>query len=836
MKKIISSILLCLWILHSHAQPAAVESKSYTLASLKIQGAHSTHPDQIRNISGLEEGQQISVPGYHISQAIKRVYRSELYEEVHIEKDTVIGGSVYLTLEVKERPRISGIQITGIKKQQAEDLQEKIDVISGSLYSPSKLNKAKRIIRNFLIEKGYYHAEITFTEKPDPILKSAITLDIAVKKGSKTKIEKIVLRGNESFTNAQLKKTLKSLPQMTALRFWKKSKFSDQALDIAKKEIAAFYRNEGFRDIKITKASVKTNEAGNISLFIDLEEGNKFYHRNIQFVGNYTYSDSVLKEVLGIKPGDTFSDAYLQERLYGGMKFPGLSSLYLDNGYLFFNVDPVETGIRNDSIDLEIRVREGSPTTIGKISIHGNTKTSDEVILRMLRTQPGNIFRRADLMRSQRELMAMNYFDPATMDIVPTPNAETGTVDLAYKLTEKPSDKIQLSGGWSPRSEDSEGNITGGGLVGTLQLTLNNFSTKRLFNKKSWNPIPGGDGQQLNLAFQSTGRRSSNFSINFLEPWMGGKRPNSLGFGLNYYTFESAVTGDDGSTTLFSTNSFAGSIDFGTRLKFPDDYTQSRSTLAYRYYNILNPGTYYPEFAGEEQAFIHSITFKQTFTRNSLDHPTFPSSGSFNEISGEFTPPYSLVGKEQDYENMGAAEKYKFLEYYKLQLKSQWFINPIGKLVLQGRLDAGYLGAYNSKLGVSPFERFVMGGAGIMNASNGGIRGIDPIPLRGYKLQVFDNDGSYYTFYNRLSFEVRHPINLSPDIPIWVLGFAEAGNASEGISSYKFSDIKKSAGLGLRLQVPMIGLIGLDWGYGFDKDPEGVISGSQLHLIFGREF
>lgn len=806
------------------------------LKSLRIKGAHATHPDQIKSISGLEEGQQITVPGYQISQAIKRIYRSDLYEEVQIQKDSISGNSIELSILVKERPRVTEVQILGVKKQQVEDLQEKMGVITGSLYSPAKAVKAQRIIRNYLIEKGYYNAEIRFEEKPDAILSAGIVLNIQVKKGAKTKIEKIVLNGNTSFTNTELKKTLKSLPQKTAVKFWKKSKFSDKALDEAKAALLAFYRNEGYRDIKITEARVKVNNSGNIVLYMDLEEGNRFYHRNIRFVGNYSYSDSILKEVLGIKTGDIYSDALLQERLYGGIKHPGLSSLYLDNGYLFFNINPIETGMRNDSIDLEIRLREGSPTTIGRITFTGNTKTSDEVIIRNLRTQPGNIFRRADLMRSQRELMALNYFDPATMDIVPTPNPETGTVDLEYKLTEKPSDKIQLSGGWSPRSTDDAGNITGGGLVGTLQLTLNNFSTKRLFNKKSWQPIPGGDGQQLNLALQSTGRRSNNFSINFLEPWMGGKKPNSLGFGLNYYKFENEVIGDDGTVDLFSTQSFAASVDFGTRLRFPDDYTQSRSSLSYRYYDIVNPGTYYPEFSGEEQAFIHAVTFKQTFSRNSLDHPMFPSSGSLNELSGEFTPPYSLFGQEKDYDNMGAAEKYKFLEYYKLMLKSQWYFNPTGKLVLQARLDAGYLGAYTSSLGVSPFERFTMGGAGIMNASNGGIRGIDPIPLRGYKLQVFDNDGAYYTFFNRLSFEVRHPINLSPAVPIWVLGFAEAGNASEGISNYKFSDIKKSAGLGLRLQVPMIGLLGLDWGYGFDNDPSGVKSGSQLHLIFGREF
>ncbi|MEM6802317.1 MAG: POTRA domain-containing protein, partial [Bacteroidota bacterium] len=598
----------------------------------------------------------------------------------------------------------------------------------------------------------------------------------------------------------------------------------------------AFYRNEGYRDVEIVKDSVSINSAGNLKLSLDLREGKKYYHGKIRFVGNYSYSDSLLYAVLDIKEGDIYSDAKVQEHLFGGLKHPGLSSLYLDQGYLFFNINPIESGIRGDSIDLEFRMQEGAPTVIGKISIKGNTKTSDEVILRMLRTQPGNIFRRADLIRSQRELVALNYFDPAQMDIVPSPNQETGTVDLEYRLQEKPSDQIQLSGGWSPRSTDSDGNITGGGLVGTLQLTLNNFSTKRLFNKRSWNPIPGGDGQQLSLAFQSTGRRSNNFSVNFLEPWLGGKRPNSFGFGLNLYNFENEVIGDDGNTELFRTRSFAASVDYGTFLNWPDDYTQSRTSLSYRNYDLLNPGNFFPLFEGESTAFVNSITLTQNFTRNSLDHPMFPSSGSFNQISGEFTPPYSLFGPEKDYESMGAAEKFKFLEYYKIQLKSQWFINPIGKLVLQGRLDAGYLGAYNSALGVSPFERFVLGGAGIANAQNGGIRGIDPIPLRGYKIQVFDNDGSYFNFYNRLSFEVRHPINISPQFPLWVLGFAEAGNASEGIKAYRFADIKRSAGLGIRMQVPMIGLLGLDWGYGFDEDPSGEISKGQLHVIFGREF
>ena len=296
------------------------------------------------------------------------------------------------------------------------------------------------------------------------------------------------------------------------------------------------------------------------------------------------------------------------------------------------------------------------------------------------------------------------------------------------------------------------------------------------------------------------------------------------------------MNNDDGGIDLFRTSSFSTSLDFGTFLSFPDDYTQSLTSLSYRYNSLLNPGIYYQEFEGEERAYINTLTLRQTFTRNSLDHPVFPSTGSFNQLSGEFTPPYSLFGDNASPQEQGAAESFKFLEYYKILLKSQWYANPVGRLVLQARLDAGYLGAYNDELGVSPFERFVLGGAGIAGVGNNGIRGIDPIPLRGYKLQVFDNDGAYYTFFNRLSFEVRHPINLTPEMPLWVLGFAEAGNASEGIRSYKFSDIKRSAGLGFRIQLPMVGLMGLDWGYGFDQDPAGNLSGSQFHFIFGREF
>ncbi|MEL6252501.1 MAG: outer membrane protein assembly factor BamA [Bacteroidota bacterium] len=835
MKKVISLFLLSLILASTYAQSLNTESQSFHLKSLEIIGARSAHPEQIINLSGLAEGMQITVPGFQISDAIKRLYASDLFEDVQIQKDRIDGNDIYLKLVLIERARVSGFKITGLKKRQMEDLQDKMGLVNGALFSPAKMVKAKRIIRNYLIEKGYYRSEILVTQKADPILKSGIVLSFEVKKGPKTKIEAIHLSGNENFSQSELRKPLKSLPKKTALRFWKKSKFTEQALDIARNEILAFYRNKGFRDIEIVSDSVAINKSGHISLYLELEEGRRFYHRNIRFIGNYTYSDSILNLALGINNGDIYSDALLQERIYGGLKHPGLSSLYLDNGHLFFRIDPIESGIRGDSIDLDLRIQEGAPTTIGKITLTGNTKTSDEVIMRSLRTQPGHIFRRNDLIRSQRELIAMNYFDPETMDIIPTPNAETGTVDLEYKLAEKPSDRIQLSGGWSPRSTDSDGNVTGGGLVGTLQLTLNNFSTKRLFNPKAWNPIPGGDGQQLNLAFQSTGR-SNNFSINFLEPWLGGKKPNSFGVGLNYYNFESEISGDDGNTDLFRTRSFAASVDYGTFLNFPDDYTQSRTSLSYRNYDILNPGLFYPEFEGEPSAFVNSITLNQTFTRNSLDHPMFPSSGSFNEISAEFTPPYSLFGEEKDYENMGAAEKFKFLEYYKIRIKSQWFLNPIGKLVLQGRWDAGYLGAYNAALGVSPFERFVLGGAGILNANNGGIRGIDPIPLRGYKAQVFDNDGSYFTLFNRLSFEVRHPIELSPQFPIWVLGFAEMGSASEGFSNFSLSDFKRSAGFGLRMQVPMIGLLGLDWGYGFDTDPSGIKSGGQVHFIFGREF
>jgi outer membrane protein insertion porin family len=808
--------------------------KNYILSGLEVEGAEYSDANAIISISGLTVGEVIQVPGSQASDAIERLWNERIFSDVNIRVDNVVSNTIFLTIVVKERPRISQFSFQGISKSQADDLREKINFIRGTILTESKRQSAIRIIRNFYVEKGFYNVDVKIEDEEDKILRNGVTVNIKVNKGNRVKIKEIVVEGNEHFTEKKVERKLKKIHEKTWWRFWARSKYVPKTYEEAKNNLIAAYNDDGYRDAIVERDTVFPIDEKHVVLKLKVYEGIQYYHRDIEWSGNYKYNSEVLQAVLNINEGDTYSQSKIDSRLFGDPQGGDVSSLYLDNGYLFFNVMPVEVLVEGDSIDLEMRIQEGPQATVRKVIIQGNTKTSDFVIRRELRTTPGQKFSRSDIIRSQREILALNYFDQEKLGVEPLPNPATGTVDIKYTVEERPADQLQLQGGWGGRIRDPRtGEVIAGGFVGTVQLGFNNFASRRFFKPEAWRPVPSGDGQRLNLAVQMNGVGFQSYSINFMEPWLGGKRPNSLGVSGSYMVFQ------DRSTAVLSRNNILQtSIDYGRRLKFPDDFFTSRTSIGYKNYNITNPEFRFVGFEGEQSAFINIFTLRQSFDRSSVDAPIYPRSGSTMSLSVEATPPYSLFGEDRDYTDMGDAEKYKWLEYHKWRFNSNWFFRIAGDMVLSTKIEAGYLGAYNSQLGVSPFERFFLGGTGLMGAGFAGLDGRELIPLRGYENNRVTNNANGYPIYNRLLLELRYPISLNQSAPVWVQAFLEAGNGYRNFREYNPFNLRRAAGGGLRVMLPMVGLLGLDWAYGFDSDDvnPGQISGSQFHFIIGQQF
>lgn len=820
-----------LWAQDSPAQPAPT---SYLLAGLTISGHQYSHASAIKSISGLNEGEVITIPGFQVSEALKRLWKEQLYADLAVHTDSIKGEKIWLRIEVTELPRLSEVRFEGVKKSQLETLKERLNLRSGILFTEAKRQSTARMVRNFYVEKGFYEVAVNIETSLDPMLRRGQQVLIKVDKGKKSRLTDIQWEGASAFSEGKLNRQLRALKPHAWYKFWQSGKYTRLKQQEAERNLLAFYQRNGYRDARVVRDTLFFSEPGKLRLQWKISEGQPYYHRGIRFVGNMKYDEASLKKLLGIQKGDLYSAEKLEERLFASPTGTDISALYLDQGYLFFSANPVEVAVVGDSIDVEIRMYEGGPARIRKVEVVGNDKTSDDVINRELSTLPGDVFSRAAIIRSQRSLMSLGYFEGQTMNVVPTPDAENGTVDLRYELKEQMTDKFQLSGGWSPYVRDDNDNIIGGGFSGTAQINFNNFSTKRLFNRKSWTPVPMGDGQKMNLAFQAVGSQSKTISFSFLEPWMGGKRPNFLGFNTAYSSYRYLETDSlDNLSSEFSSRTFSASIDYGRRLRFPDRYFRYDVSLGYKYYDLKNPGIFYPVFEEDTEAVLHAITLRQQLSRNNLDDPNFPTTGSINTFSVEVTPPYVALGIGDGGAATTPAEKYKLMEFHKWKLNSSWFFNPVGKAVLHLHGEAGYVGGYGQD--APPFERFMLGGSG-MQTGFSGLMGTEVVPLRGYTEQVFDNDQNFYPAYHRYAIELRHPIPHAP-FPAWVLGFAEAGAGYESVKDLRFTGLKRSAGLGIRANVPMLGILGLDWGYGFDNDPEtGKVSGSHFHLSFGTRF
>jgi outer membrane protein insertion porin family len=811
----------------------------YTIGGLDVEGCEFTKKNSVIIHTGLSLGQEITLPGTEISKAIKALWDQKIFSDISITAENVVDDKVFLLIKVTERPRISSFAFKGdVTKSQADDLKGKMNFfLRGTIWNSEKERRARRVIQNYYMEKAYYNTDVAFDAVPSETeMIGGVKVYITVKKGPKVKINEIKIEGNQDFSDKRLKSKMKSLKEKQWWRLWARSKYLPKKLDEAKGNLIAYYRNNGYRDAEVVFDTTYMFDEKSLDVELKVIEGNQYYIRNIDFVGNFKYSSDSLKRILNIERGDVYNSELIDSRLHGDQSGRDVSGLYLDDGYLFFNVEPVEVAIAGDSVDLEFRMFEGPQATIRKIILEGNTKTSDYIILRELYTRPGQKFSRQDLIRSQREILNLGYFNQENLQVLPIPDPVNGTVDIKYVVEEKPSDQLQVQGGWGGRIRDTQGNTIGGGFVGTVQLGFNNFSTKRFFQKSAWSPIPSGDGQKLNLAVQMNGVGWQNYSISFLEPWLGGKRPNSLGSSV-YYTLNQSVS------TGFKMKTIGGSLDYGMRLKWPDDFFKAYASLSYKYYDIKNGSAGFNSLSFGD-AFINIISARLSIDRTSIDAPIYPRSGSAMNFSVEATPPYSSIKGQTDFTDVADAQKFKFLEYHKWKFSSTWYFQIVKNLVVKPKVQYGYLGNYNPGYGISPFERFYMGGSGLGSFN---FYGWEYVGLRGYA----DNsvgpltDGKTTSstpiggnIYNKYTLELRYPITLNQAAPIWVVGFAEAGNAWMGVENFKPFELKRAAGVGLRVMLPMVGLLGVDWGYGFDKSNAAATTrnGSQFTFLIGQEF
>lgn len=816
---------------------AQTDPKTYTISGISVSGAQNTSEKRVIEMSGLIVGEKITVPSIQTGDVIRRLWKEGLFSEIDLTTEKIVGDYIFLVINVKERDRIASFSFSGVTKGQGDDLREKINFIRGTILTESKTQTAKRIIRNFFIEKGFYGTSVDITSAPDNVIQNGVAVSIKINKGKRIKINKVNIDGNSAIADKKLIKKLKGVKERKFWRVWAKSKYIPKDYETAKEAMISFYNDKGFRDARVLMDTVYNVDTKSINIDLKVYEGKKYFIRDINWVGNYKYSSIVLRDILNLKRGDIYSNSLVQKRLTGNPDGGDVSSLYLDDGYLFFNIDPIETLVEGDSIDLEMRVFEGPQATIRKIILEGNTKTSDYVILRELRTVPGEKFRRSDLIRSQREILNLGYFDQEKINVVPIPDFATGTVDIKYVMQEKPSDQLQLQGGWGGRPVNPiTGDRYGSGLTGTFMLSFNNFSTKRFMQKKYWQPVPSGDGQKLNLSLQAT-LGATVVSASFMEPWFGGKKPNSLGCSASYSLFNYGI----GTSNNYRNGILNLDVDYGRRLKFPDDFFNSFTSVSYKYFDITNPATIFPGFGESPWAAVNQFSLKQVFSRSSIDAPLYPRSGSTMTFSIEASPPYSLFrNKNTDYAKMTPAQKYKFLEFHRWRFSSDWYFRIVGNLVLRTKVDAGYLGNYNKKLGTSPLLRYYLGGSGMMGMYGGQWDGREVIALRGYPdLSVVEpTSGNGYAMFNKVSMELRYPITLNQSAPIWLLTFAEAANGYTGFKDYNPFRLHRSVGIGGRIMLPMVGLLGLDYGIGFD--PDGLRSAmnpkGQFHFVLGQSF
>ncbi|WP_209330939.1 BamA/OMP85 family outer membrane protein [Lunatimonas salinarum] len=858
--------------------------KKFRIAEIQAVGLSTLDETAIISLAGLRVDDEISVPGDAISSALKKLWAQGIIGDVKILVTKIEGDDIHLLLELTERPRFSRVEFTGINKTQEGELKDKVS-IRGRVVRDDVLNNSQRKIKDYFVDKGYLNTDVKVIQERDTTLPNSVKLVFNVDKGSKVRINEIKIHGNDNLPDNKIKKKLKGTKEHARLyifkdlisritnttpktakeaivyrnpvdqddiqayinknfklNFFNGSKFVRSDYREDKDKVIAFYNSRGYRDASIVSDSIYKYDADRINLDLFVEEGRQYYYRNITFAGNYIYDSEQLQAKLGIFKGDIYNKEKLDKRLnYDPQRGDDVSSLYQDDGYLFFTIDPVEVNIAGDSIDIELRIFEGPQVTVNSVTIEGNERTSDHVVMREIRILPGQKFNRSALVRTIRELSQIGYFNPENIEPDMRPNFEEATVDIVFKLEERPNDQIELSGGW------------GGlfGFVGTVGLTFNNFSIKNIRDFSKWRPLPVGDGQKLSLRVQANGQSFQNYSMSFTEPWFGGKKPNALSIGFNHSVQRQIdlwnrqnFGADMGSFKITGVN-----VGLAKRVTWPDDYFQVSNSLQFQVYEFDRYGNFFGLSYNTGTA--RSVALNTTIARNNIDNPIYPRFGSNITLSGTLTPPYTSMNRSINRESPDEV-KYQWLEYHKWMFDASLYTPLFGsnKLVFSARTHLGFVGSYGDRIGIIPLERFVLGGDG-MNMMNFAL-GQEIIGLRGYENQSITPGRDFRgqpnapipyggVVYNKHVMEVRFLVSPNPSATIFLLGFAEAGNNWGNYAEYNPYDLKKSAGFGARIFMPAFGLLGIDWGYGFDEvpsisNPNPGRSGGMFHFTIGQQF
>ena len=868
------------------------QGTSYILADVEVTGKISFNKQTVVTFTGLEKGQRVTIPGEQIANAIKKLGKLGLFSDIDFYVTRTSNDSVWLELNIHELPKLSEVKFTGVKKGKIESLTKETGLAKGKVVNENLITTSKNYIENKFRKDGFYNAKANINTIPDTTSGNFVKMVVQIDRGDKVKVGSIDFSGNEKFTDARLRKFMKNTKQQNFFRIFKASKFIRDKYKQDLVNIIDRYKEKGYRDARIVSDTVTYNrEKDKINIKIALEEGRKYYFGDIKFLGNSVYSDEMLSRVLGIKKGEVYNGVLLEKRIADKTKPDGedITNLYQNNGYLFSNVNAVEVSTANDTVDFEIRIVEGPVAYFNKITVVGNDKTHDEIIYRELRTKPGQKYSKEDLVRTVREIGQMGFFDPEAINPkFKNVDAAAGTVDIEYNLVEKGSSQIELQGGYG-----------GGGFIGTLGLSFNNFSMRNLFNKDAYTPLPMGDGQKVSLRLQGS-QFFQTYSVSFSEPWLGGRKPVQFSTSLSYSKqyLNNFATNNVDRTRSFNIISLSAGL--AKRLTAPDDSFVFSNALSFQYYDLQNYNTGLFTFGnGSSRNFAYTIGLSRN---NKGVNPIFPTYGSEFSVSAKLTPPYSLFNKI-DYANLGDQAEYKqryngnpevdffgidgvyiapgdyiktttmmvngvsttgyvrvddytqadvdqskvdqkkfnWLEYYKIKFKADWFTKIYGKLVLRSLGEFGFLGAYNQDRGLVPFERFFVGGDGLANFA---LDGREVIGLRGYpnqSLTPVDLRGNQNgaTVYNKFSLELRYPLTMKAAASIYALTFLEGGTAYDSFREYNPFQLQRSAGFGLRVFMPAFGLLGIDFGYGFDPLPiPGLVkpNGWETHFIIGQQF
>lgn len=806
------------------------EPRKMKVAGITVMGAEYTDAQAILLFCGLKVGQELMIPGDEIADALRKLWKNQLFSSVDIRLAEARGDDAFLLIVVKELPKLGVFKFDGIKKGDADNLREKLKIRSGNIVNENLKATATNIIKDFYVEKGFFNAKVKIIEKPYPNLPNAVELTFDIERGNRIKIEEIEWVGADKMSIPTLNRAMKNTKKAAIYHVFKSSKFLEEEYEEDKAAVVARYNKEGFRNMRIVKDTVYQVSSERLKIRITLDEGNKFYFRNISFIGNTKYRSNTLDSILNIKKGDVYNMEVLQTRLNMNQNGRDVASLYTDDGYLNFYAYPVESLVPPDSIDIEVRMGEGRQYRIGVVSVSGNTKTNDHVIYREIRTRPGDLFNRSDLIRSQRELANLNYFSQEAFDIRTNPRADEGLVDLEYVVEEKPSDQIELSGGWG-----------GGRVVGSLGLSFNNFSMRNFFKKESWSPLPTGDGQRLSIRAMSNGAFFQSYNLSFTEPWLGGKRPNSLSVSA-YHSVQSngqrRYVNDELNPLRQSLIITGGSVVFGQRWQKPDDWFLFFGGVSYQHFDLNNYGSFFSFSEG----YSNNMAGNFTIERSSLSETIYPTWGSKITLSSKFTLPYTFIGenvfgKTYDYAQMTDQQKVDWVEYYKLKFTANWYTplnkHKTNKLVLHTHAGFGFLGTYNKSLGQSPFERFYMGGVYLSGYL---LDGREIVNLRGYDdlSLTMPSDRVGAPVISKYGAELRYPISLNPQATIFALAFAEGGRTWTDFSDYNPFNLYKSVGAGLRIFLPMFGLLGFDYGWRLNDVPNAPnMAPGQFHFSIG---